>query len=43
MTSAAIAKEFPRNPLKGLLGYGQSVWLDFIRCSLITTGELGRR
>jgi transaldolase / glucose-6-phosphate isomerase len=42
MTSAAIAKEFPTNPLKALLGYGQSVWLDFIRRSLITSGELGR-
>ncbi|HEX9120293.1 MAG TPA: bifunctional transaldolase/phosoglucose isomerase [Terriglobales bacterium] len=42
MTSAAIAKEFPTNPLKGLLGYGQSVWLDFIRRSLLTSGELGR-
>ena len=30
------------NPLKGLLGYGQSVWLDFIRRSLITSGELKR-
>ena len=42
MTSAAIAKEFPTNPLKALLGYGQSVWLDYIRRSLITSGELGR-
>jgi len=42
MTSAAIAKEFPVNPLKALLGYGQSVWLDFIRRSLITSGELRR-
>ncbi len=42
MTSAAIAKEFPTNPLKALLGYGQSVWLDFIRRTLITSGELGR-
>ena len=29
-----------RNPLKELLGYGQSVWLDYIRRSLITSGEL---
>ena len=42
MTSAAIAKEFPTNSLKELLTYGQSVWLDFIRRSLITSGELGR-
>jgi len=41
MTSA-IAKDFPTNPLKSLLGYGQSVWLDFIRRSLITSGELAR-
>ena len=31
-----------RNPLKELLGYGQSVWLDYIRRSLITSGELER-
>ena len=30
------------NPLKGLLDYGQSVWLDYIRRSLITSGELKR-
>jgi len=40
--TAAIAKEFPTNPLKTLAAYGQSVWLDFIRRSLITSGELGR-
>jgi transaldolase/glucose-6-phosphate isomerase len=28
--------------LKGLLDYGQSVWLDYIRRSLITSGELKR-
>src|ERR1700693_4833262 len=28
------------NPLKALIGFGQSVWLDYIRRSLITTGEL---
>ena len=42
MTGAAIAIEFPTNPLKDLPGYGQLVWLDFIRRSLITSGELGR-
>ena len=41
MTSAA-AHQFPENPLKALLGYGQSVWLDFIRRTLITSGELAR-
>jgi transaldolase / glucose-6-phosphate isomerase len=30
------------NPLKELTRYGQSVWLDYIRRSLITTGELAR-
>ncbi|MBI3456351.1 MAG: bifunctional transaldolase/phosoglucose isomerase [Candidatus Rokubacteria bacterium] len=28
------------NPLKALQDYGQSVWLDYIRRSLITSGEL---
>ncbi|HXZ13373.1 MAG TPA: bifunctional transaldolase/phosoglucose isomerase [Candidatus Sulfotelmatobacter sp.] len=31
-----------QNPLKALQAYGQSVWLDYIRRSLITTGELAR-
>src|SRR5438270_4216527 len=30
------------NPLKALSSYGQSVWLDYIRRSLITSGELQR-
>jgi len=30
------------NPLKALQDYGQSVWLDYIRRSLITSGELRR-
>ena len=30
------------NPLKELHAYGQSVWLDYIRRSLITSGELRR-
>lgn len=30
------------NPLKDLIHYGQSVWLDYIRRDLITTGELKR-
>jgi transaldolase / glucose-6-phosphate isomerase len=30
------------NPLKELLKYGQSVWLDYIRRTLITSGELKR-
>ena len=28
------------NPLKELLKYGQSMWLDYIRRNLITTGEI---
>jgi transaldolase / glucose-6-phosphate isomerase len=28
------------NPLQALQGYGQSVWLDYIRRNLITSGEL---
>ncbi len=30
------------NPLQDLQNYGQSVWLDYIRRSLITSGELQR-
>jgi transaldolase / glucose-6-phosphate isomerase len=30
------------NPLQALGGYGQSVWLDYIRRSLLTSGELAR-
>lgn len=30
------------NPLKALSSYGQSVWLDYIRRSLLTSGELQR-
>jgi len=30
------------NPVKNLFDYGQSVWLDYIRRSLITSGELHR-
>src|SRR5207245_11756436 len=30
------------NPLKDLQQYGQSVWLDYIRRNLITSGELKR-
>jgi transaldolase/glucose-6-phosphate isomerase len=31
-----------KNPLKALIEYGQSVWLDYIRRNLISTGELAR-
>ncbi|BAZ70957.1 transaldolase (plasmid) [Fischerella sp. NIES-4106] len=30
----------PKSPLQALQSYGQSVWLDYIRRSLITSGEL---
>jgi transaldolase / glucose-6-phosphate isomerase len=30
------------NPLKDLQKFGQSIWLDYIRRNLITSGELGR-
>ena len=30
------------NPLKALLKYGQSVWLDYIRRNLLTSGDLKR-
>jgi transaldolase / glucose-6-phosphate isomerase len=31
-----------KNPLKELLSYGQSMWLDYIRRDLFTTGKLKR-
>ena len=30
------------NPLRALQDYGQSVWLDYIRRNVITSGELQR-
>ncbi|MGH9738223.1 MAG: bifunctional transaldolase/phosoglucose isomerase [Candidatus Acidiferrales bacterium] len=39
--SAAIGTQ-TQNPLQALLSFGQSVWLDYIRRSLIDTGELAR-
>jgi transaldolase/glucose-6-phosphate isomerase len=35
-------KKQSQNPLKRLSEFGQSVWLDYIRRSLISTGELAR-
>src|SRR5215813_4896628 len=35
-------KSKAQNPLQSLQTYGQSVWLDYIRRSLITSGELKR-
>jgi transaldolase / glucose-6-phosphate isomerase len=39
---STAARGVAQNPLKALTNYGQSVWLDYIRRSLITTGELKR-
>jgi len=41
-TSATIRPATAVNPLKTLSKYGQSVWLDYIRRSLIASGELHR-
>jgi hypothetical protein len=41
-TSAANAGKPAQNPLKELIKFGQSVWLDYIRRDLLTTGELKR-
>jgi len=40
--ATAITPVTETNPLKALESYGQSVWLDYIRRSLITSGELQR-
>src|SRR4029077_16848342 len=42
MTTAALSIPKGANPLRGLSDFGQSVWLDYIRRSLITSGELKR-
>src|ERR1700758_2568870 len=42
MTTAALSIPKEANPLRGLSQFGQSVWLDYIRRSLITSGELKR-
>ncbi len=39
-TDATIGNAHPENPLKALTKFGQSVWLDYIRRDLISTGEL---
>ena len=41
-TSSILETSKAVNPLKDLQKYGQSVWLDYIRRSLITGGELKR-
>jgi transaldolase / glucose-6-phosphate isomerase len=39
-TSATIPNQAGTNPLKGLLEYGQSPWMDYIRRDLLTGGGL---
>jgi transaldolase / glucose-6-phosphate isomerase len=41
MTSALVQR-MTNNPLKELLGYGQSVWLDYLSRGLISSGSLAR-
>lgn len=43
-TSATVpnVSAAPRNPLEGLLAYGQSPWLDYIRRDILLNGELKR-
>src|SRR5215469_7579351 len=35
-----MAKGEATNPLKGLLAYGQSPWMDYVRRDLLTSGQL---
>jgi transaldolase/glucose-6-phosphate isomerase len=42
MATVETPKTSVKNPLRALLQYGQSVWLDYVRRSLITQGELKR-
>src|SRR5271170_7554043 len=39
---ATVESPKTKNPLQALLQYGQSVWLDYVRRSLISQGELKR-
>ena len=39
-TSATIPNVAGKNPLRGLLDYGQSPWMDYIRRDLLTGGSL---
>jgi transaldolase / glucose-6-phosphate isomerase len=41
-TAATQGKTQSENPLKALARFGQSVWLDYIRRNLLSTGELAR-
>jgi transaldolase len=40
MSTSVLETSKATNPLKELLAYGQSMWLDYIRRDLITTGKL---
>jgi transaldolase / glucose-6-phosphate isomerase len=42
MATGTIETAKATNPLKDLLKYGQSVWFDYIRRDLLTSGELKR-
>src|SRR3984893_6291769 len=42
MATGIIENAKATNPLKDLLKFGQSVWLDYIRRNLLTSGELKR-
>src|SRR5215470_19748794 len=39
-TGVLESSKATKNPLKELLSYGQSMWLDYIRRDLFTTGKL---
>src|SRR4030088_3820950 len=39
-TSDTEVSKSGKNPLKGLLAYGQSPWMDYIRRDLLTSGQL---
>ena len=39
-TSVTLPKTAGVNPLRGLLDYGQSPWMDYIRRDLLTGGGL---
>jgi transaldolase/glucose-6-phosphate isomerase len=41
-STSTLTQQTTKNPLKELLAYGQSVWLDYIRRDLFTSGELVR-
>ena len=40
MTTTSAVPNVGTNPLKGLLAYGQSPWMDYIRRDLLTSGGL---